>query len=62
MCMSGGCGGSGKSSSSKSSNSYVPKIKQASRSSAKLPKGWAGTTGSNNFGTPKVKISFSGRK
>lgn len=56
-----GCGGSGNS-SNKSSNSYTPKIRQAAKSTAKLPKGWAGTTGNGNFGTPKVRISFSGRK
>lgn len=62
MCMGTPCGGSGKTSSSKSSQSYTPKIKQATRSTAKLPKGWAGSTGSGNFGTPKVRISFSGKK
>ncbi len=60
MCMTGGCGGGKTSSSSKS----------------KMPKNWGGMSmtsgkskttgskfsGSGGFGTPKVKMSFSGKR
>lgn len=57
MCMN--C--SGKASKS---NSYSPKkmtTTKTSTSQAKVMKGWAGSSG-NNFGTPKVKLSFGGRR
>lgn len=61
MCMN--CSGSKSSSGSK--GGYTPKSKSAGKSSAPvLPKNWStgNNSKSNNFGTPKVRATFGGRK
>lgn len=56
------CSGSKPSGSSKGSG-YTPKIKSAGKASQpSLPKGWATGSANNNFGTPRVRASFGGKK
>ena len=54
-------GGCGKSSPQKSSNSYTPKKATASSAPRRTGGGNPFATKANGFGTPTVKMSFSGR-